>query len=319
MPVDYPIPPWLQPRTDWGQLELSRSRAQAEINQNQQRLSQQAVEFNSRMEMQQMAMQAEQKAQQDQLKQQGEIAKHRMAVEQAMNQTKMQMEAQQLQEVARKVDLDYLKAAKKFAAQQRFEDTVMAKTQGGMKPEEAFRETFFEQGATAELPPGMSGAVRKSERAQDVMPTDFTTPGGAKGVMGGGRWQLTPPTKEFGETTKTDLGGGMMRLDTPGMTPRITRSIPFKFSEEKALTKLEEGLTAKYLDESADLSKLSKDTQARVLADRRKLKELLALREREREKFEASSGGVRNSERGTNQLRRRTFDPGKGSYSTNAP
>jgi len=290
--ADYPIPPWLNPQTDWGGLALRRSQVQAQIAESGQRLAQEAVQFDQRMEMQKMAMEAEQKAKEQQLTMQSEIAKHRIAVEQAYQNTKLSMEAQQLKEQQRKVDLDYAKAARDFAGQQEFEDTLTENLKT-KTPKEAFEDAIYRKGVQAGVPASAFSAIRKSEQDEDVVPKDFTTPGGARGVMGGGRWQILPPEAKTGDVS-INREGEYDIINIPGKTPQVRRAMPFKFSKEKELESLQKNPSlAPYL------SGVKKPTPF-VKQQLDKLAALIALRD---EEMAAYQGGAKTTGTSTNRFR----------------
>jgi hypothetical protein len=251
--ADYPIPPWLNPQTDWGAMAMRRSALKAQIAESGQKLAQDQLQFNQQMEMKAMAMQAEQKAQEQQLKQQAEIAKHRISVEQAYNQAKMGLEVQQLQQASRKIDLDYQQAERKFAAEQEFEDTL-AKNLETMPPQDAFRDTLYRKGIKAGAPAAAFSAAK-----------------------------IVPP-RGVGGVEINDIGQGLISVRQPSGSERVMKKPEFKFSGEKELRAIEaDPFFTKY---SSGKDYPGEAIKTKVEAQKKRRAELLDQLDKERRAFE---------------------------------
>lgn len=302
--AEYPIPPWLNPQTDWGGMAMRRSALKAQIAESGQRLAQSQLQFNQQMEMRRMAMEAEQAAQERQLQQQAELAKHRIAVEQAYQQAQVGLAAAKLQQEDRKVDLDYMQAARQFAGEQEFEDTL-TKNLRTMPAEEAFRDTIYRKGVKAGVPASAYSAIRKSEQAS-FEPTTRTVDGYKLIQTSPNQYRIAPPAQDEGEDSITPDAFGMLRVQQQGKT-RFMRQPEFKFSKQKELEAIEKNpMFQRY--GSGDVKAPNKGWQAEIDSMRKRRADLLKELEQERQRFE---GGTK--------VRRLTFDPVKGTYLTNSP
>lgn len=157
MPVSYPIPPWIHGVSpgEIGQLTLEASKANAQIQEQQQRLQQESAQASQKLAAQQEA------EQQDTLREQ-----QRLNIEKAYKDAEIGLRKQQLDQSKQQLAAQTQMAARKFQAQQQAQQRIQA----GEDPSKVWMELGPQLGMNG---PAMAALAKK--------PFQF---GGATGVPG---------------------------------------------------------------------------------------------------------------------------------------